>query len=190
MANLPRERPRRKPRLRKIEGVTVTPTWQWSPWYAAHVRRTMKGLPSGSESARWYAAANASPNQRHEGRAIQYAKWIARRDGLDRFERADGLRPNKAVCVWEYREYGKPAVPVYTKIDGKFIMTLRRKTRPTFIKAVEFYYQAPGQRGQWWYNGWKGEPIERELIATVEIPNYDFEPSVTEGKRPEERRAA
>ncbi len=189
MTNLPREHAGRKLRPRKIAGVTVTPTWQWSPWYTAHVRRTMKGLPSGCESAIWFAGSNASPKERHEGRAIQYAKWIARRDGLDRFKRADGLRPNTAECVWEYREYGKP-FGRYVIVDGKRLENPQRKTRPTFVKAVEFYYQAPGQRGQWWHNGWKGEPIERELIATVGIPNYDFEPAVTESMRPEERRAA
>ena len=39
-------------------------------------------------------------------------------------------------------------------------------------------------------NPHRGEPIERELIATVQIPNYDFEPAVIESERPEERRAA
>ena len=189
MTNLPRGRPKRKLRPRKIEGVTVTPTWQWSPWYAAHVKRTMKGLPSGCQSAIWFAGSNATPREHYEGRAVQYGQWLARRDGLN-FERVDGLKANKAEAVWEWREYGKPTVPVCTKIDGMLVTALRRKTRPTFVKAVEFYYQAPGQRGQWWHNGWKDEPIERELIATIQIPNYDFEPTVTEGERPEERRAA
>ncbi len=171
-----KDRARRKPRPRKIEGVTVTPTWQWSPWYAAHVKRAMREPPRRKAH--------------HESDAIEYAKWLARRDGLDKFERADGLRPNKAECAWEYREYGKPTVRTYSKVNGTVVMTLRRKTRPTFVKAVNFYYQAPHQRGQSWHNGWRGEPIERELIATVQIPNYDFEPAVTESERPEKRRAA
>lgn len=177
MTNLPRERPRRKPRPRKIEGVTVQPTWQWSPWYTAHVKHAMREPPRRKAH--------------HESDAIEYAKWLARRDGFNRLNRTDGRRANKAECVWEYREYGKPTVRTYSKVNGKMIMTLRRKTRPTFVKAVEFYYQAPGQRGQYWTRyGFEGTPIERELIATVEIPNYDFQPTVTEGERPEERRAA
>ena len=176
MTNLPRERPRRKPRPRKIEGVTVQPTWQWSPWYTAHVKRAMREPPRRKAH--------------HESDAIEYAKWLARRDGLDRFERADGLRPNTAECVWEYREYGKP-FGRYTIVNGERVLNPQRRTRPTFIKAVEFYYQAPHQRGQYWTSyGYRGKPIERELIATIQIPNYDFQPTVTEGERPEERRAA
>ena len=188
MTNLPRGRPKRKMRPRKIAGVTVVPTWQWSASYTAHVRRIMKGQTP--ECAIDYVGHGPSPRERHEARAIQYARWLARRDGLDKFKREDGLTANKAECVWEYRQYGKPTVRTYSKVNGTLVMTLRRKTRPTFVKAVAFYYQAPGQRGQYWHNGWRGEPIERELIATVGIPNYDFEPTVTEGERPEERRAA
>ena len=142
------------------------------------------------ESQLDYVGHGPSPRERHEARAIQYAGWIARRDGLDKFKREDGLTANKAECVWECREYGKPTVPVCTKIAGKLVMALRRKTRPTFVKAVNFYYQAPGQRPPYWHNGWKGKPIERQLIATVGIPNYDFQPTVTQGERPDARRAA
>ena len=188
MTTLPRENLKRKLRPRKIEGVTVTPTWQWSKWYTAHVRRMMKGQTPESQSD---YVSHPTPRERYESNAIEYAKWLARRDGLDRFKRADGLRANKAEAVWEWREYGEPVAWSLSKVNGKNVWTPRRKTRRTFVKAVDFYYQAPNQRGQYPTSyGYQGVPIERELIATVQIPNYDFEPAVIESTRPEERRAA
>ncbi len=170
MANLPRERPRRKPRLRKIEGVTITPTWKWSKWYMVHVEAPKREPPPFSRK------------DRHESKAKLYASWLASRDGIDL------SAANKAICRWDYREFGKPTVPHCTTVNGKLVMALRRKTRPTFIESVEFYYEAPHQRGQWYAGGrWKGEPIEREHVATIDIPYFDFQPTVTEGKRPEER---
>ena len=64
-------------------------------------------------------------------------------------------------------------------------MVLRRKAWPTFIESVEFYYGAPHQRGQWYAGGrGKGEPIEREHVATIDIPNFDFQPEVTATEKP------
>lgn len=46
-----------------VEGVTVTPTWPWSPEYRAHVKAEMSSsryaLPPGEAAQRyieWYAA--------------------------------------------------------------------------------------------------------------------------------------
>lgn len=189
MTSLQTERPRRKPRARKIEGVTITPQWHWSPWYAAAVRRSMKGLPGLDED--WIG--RPSPKRRYEGRALEYARWLAHRDGTD-LKTAAGERANRFEFVWEDCEYGKATIPLYVLTDGRWRVTgYRRKTRPTFIKAVSFYYQAPGQHGQWYAGGhWKGVPIERQHVATIEIPNYDFTPSVVEApaEQPSERRAA
>ncbi len=55
-----RENPKRKLRPRKVEGVTVQPTWQWSPLYTARVKRAMREPPRRKAH--------------HESDALEYAK--------------------------------------------------------------------------------------------------------------------
>lgn len=143
----------RKPRPRKIEGVTVQPQWQWSRGYAKWFRAMMRGpkLPA---------------RQRHENTARLYARWLADRDGISLGT------ANKAECNWQH--------------GTVTLRTGRRIWKATAIKSVSFFYQAPHQQGRWYAGGaWKGEDIERDLIATVEIPNYAFEPRVTYSEAPE-----
>ena len=120
--------------------------------------------------AKWVRETMRGPKlpakQRHENAARLYARWLADRDGVSLGT------ANEAECNWER--------------SMVTLRTGRRIWKARAIKSVSFYYQAPHQRGRWYGGGaWKGEAIERDLIATVEIPNYDFRPRVTFFEVPE-----
>lgn len=93
----------------------------------------------------------------YEKSAVKYARWIAERDGISLMSDDMGWGPepaNYTECRWNY-----------IKTPGT--------TTWGHIKTVEFY------RAQF-RRYWSDEPTEKALIATIEIPNHDYEPSVAE----------
>ena len=63
----------------KIEGVTITPKWDWTPQYRKEYGKTLRGQPQ-----EWYAIATSrTPTERFEDTAICYARWLANKRGID-----------------------------------------------------------------------------------------------------------
>ena len=56
-----------------IAGVTIVPKWNWSSWYYAEVRNDLRNYRQGDLPSREYL----------ERQAVEYARYLAARDGID-----------------------------------------------------------------------------------------------------------
>lgn len=101
-----------------------------------------------------------------EAKVIAYAQWLARRDGIQTTEGA-GVR---GVVVYDYvdmPEGGHKRRPRYVTFERGAMRT-------------EMIYSPRGK-----FKGYGSERWERdELLATVEIPNWDHVPTVRDMSAP------
>ena len=184
MVDLQPEKRRHELRARKYRGIRVTPTWQWSKWYTAwHVERE-RDLQKDYMLPRVHRFDGGAGNP-VKTRAIAYALWLARRDGIN-------LTAVKASRLVET-----------SIVDG----TITRR-QPTWAgvrevprlvnrcKAVEFLDYDNHGRSPIYYSGGraKHDPnyVEPSIIARIEIPNWDYVPNVVEAsaEEPSQWRAA
>lgn len=122
---------------------------------APRYNKAGKLIPQNSEiAAEQRCITTQSSADYNEGRALQYAKWLAARDGVE-------LPKLKTKCVWS---------GVYRGARWQ-----RR------IRAVEwgrdedvYNTRKDGRRGAWLYTRFVPE-------LTIEIPNWDFDPEPIAG---------
>jgi hypothetical protein len=106
----------------------------------------------------------------NEVRAIKYAKWIAERDGI--------ALPSGLKCQVQWSGfYSGSKTRKHTRWDG---VEEAREVYQRRVQSVQWGREhevyntlKTGRRGAWLYNEFRAE-------LTIDIPNWDFDPTVIE----------
>lgn len=123
-------------RTLNIGGVKTRPKWKWSKAYESDVRQHARQM-----SLAFFGEYCGGPKDAAEFMAIRYARWIAKRDGLDLSECP------RAECDWDG----------WSMKQGAFIYAVRF--------GVERRERRPVGKRSWRY------VTEFHTALTVDIPN-------------------
>lgn len=108
----------------KINGVRITPRWEWMPDYLAHVREVLRDAPE--------PRSKADKDARLIERAAAYARWIAERDG-----RTDVPKH----CLWI--EIDDSDVVFYQTLGGRFGTEPKRGAEITRVTIPNMHWEDP-----------------------------------------------
>lgn len=163
-----------------IEGVKITPKWAWSNDYLKLVRAQMRAdsrdmqafaLRPSTRSMRYSIYGDLIDRRRDVVRAYEYALWLARRDDIDLSEARDWRPVYDSVENGTRRQSYWGGTRVVPRLDRR-------------VRAIEFLDVNNHGRPPFLNGGGRTKPnrdyIEPDVVARIDIPNWDFIPAVEE----------